>query len=278
MITYNHEAYIAEAIEGVLMQKTNFPIELVIGEDFSTDRTREICILYKKNYPDIIKLRLPEKNMGMIPNFIENLKACTSKYIAICEGDDYWTDPFKLQKQVDFLEGNLEFSLCFHNSLVKNERVLLKNRLFCDANLKEVATIKNVIEDEWFIPTQSIVFRKSCFEDQPWHKFVFGGDFVLHLTLALKGKFYYLPKVMSVYRRHKGSIGLTFNSNLHAIKIIESLSYFNQYTNFMYNEYIQNRFVRLSNNFYKSAIMSLPKLEKIFTPYYWLIRIKDLIN
>jgi len=107
-ITYNHEPYIAEAIEGVLMQKCSFPIELVIGEDCSTDNTRKICEEYA-NKSELIKLLPTETNLGMMPNFIRTLQSCTGKYIAMCEGDDYWTDPLKLQKQVDFLEANAEY-------------------------------------------------------------------------------------------------------------------------------------------------------------------------
>jgi glycosyltransferase involved in cell wall biosynthesis len=278
MITYNQESYIGEAIESILMQKTNFLIELVIGEDCSTDRTPEICKLYKDKYPDIIKLRLSVKNVGMIPNFIENLKVCTGKYIAICEGDDYWTDPLKLQKQVDFLEVNPEFSLCFHNALVKHARMALKNRLFCDANVKEVTTIENVIEN-WYIPTASMVFRNNLITPLPnWYNNILLGDYTLHLLLADKGKIKYINEVMSIYRITKGSVSSNFTYNLNEIKLIENLSYFNQYTNFVYNDYVQKRFVTLSNNFYKTAILSLPKLEKIFTPYYWLIWFKSLKN
>ena len=88
MITYNHEAYIAQAIEGVLMQQTDFPIELVIGEDCSTDRTRAICLEYQQRHPGIIRLALRERNIGMMPNFVQTLQACEGKYIALCEGDD----------------------------------------------------------------------------------------------------------------------------------------------------------------------------------------------
>jgi len=110
MITYNHEPYIRQAIEGVLMQKCNFPIELIIGEDCSTDNTRHICNEYTAKYPEI-NLLPSEINLGVILNFFKTLQASTGKYIAICEGDDYWTDPYKLQKQVDFLEANTEYGL-----------------------------------------------------------------------------------------------------------------------------------------------------------------------
>lgn len=109
MITYNHEKFIAQAIDSVIMQKTNFDYEIVIGEDCSTDRTREIVLEYKAKHPDKFKLLLQEKNVGMMQNFIVTLKTCNGKYIALLEGDDYWTDPLKLQKQVDFLQANLVF-------------------------------------------------------------------------------------------------------------------------------------------------------------------------
>jgi len=102
MITYNHEPFIRQCIDGVLMQKTNFPFFLVIGEDYSTDNTRGVCEDYFHLYPQQIKLLPSDRNLGIIPNFIRTIEACDSKYIAFCEGDDYWTDPLKLQKQVDF--------------------------------------------------------------------------------------------------------------------------------------------------------------------------------
>lgn len=113
MITYNHENYIREAIEGVLKQKTDFPIELIIGEDCSTDGTRKIVVEYAKKYPNIILSLLSETNLGMMRNFLDTMKAAKGKYIALCEGDDFWIDPYKLQKQVDFLEENQDFGLCY---------------------------------------------------------------------------------------------------------------------------------------------------------------------
>ncbi len=113
MITYNHAPYIAEAIEGVLRQKTSFPFELVIGEDCSTDGTREIVFDYQKKFPEIIRVITSEKNVGSRKNGLRTAAACRGKYIAFCEGDDYWHNPFKLQKQVDFLEGHPACGLVF---------------------------------------------------------------------------------------------------------------------------------------------------------------------
>lgn len=111
MITYNHEKFIAQAIDSILMQQVNFDYEIVIGEDCSTDGTRAIVIQYQKEYPDKIRLLLPEENLGMHKNFVQTFRACQGEYIALLEGDDYWTSPRKLQKQVDFFR--LSSGMCY---------------------------------------------------------------------------------------------------------------------------------------------------------------------
>ena len=118
MITYNHEPYIAQAIEGVLQQQTNFPFELVIGEDCSTDRTRGIVFDYQEKYPSIIRVITSDKNVGARTNSLRTEKACCGKYVAVCEGDDYWHHPLKLQRQVDFLESHPAYGLVHSNGHV----------------------------------------------------------------------------------------------------------------------------------------------------------------
>lgn len=120
MITYNHEPYIAQAIEGVLMQETEFPIELIIGEDCSTDRTREIVFEYQKKHPNIIRVITSDHNIGATKNSCRTERACRGKYVAFCEGDDYWHNPKKLQKQVDFLELNTDYGVV-HSDYVAYE-------------------------------------------------------------------------------------------------------------------------------------------------------------
>ncbi len=115
MVTYNHEKWIGQAIEGVLMQKTSFSFELVIGEDCSTDKTSEIIQSFSTKNPEIIKAYFNQENLGLAENFSQLLTRCKGNYIAICEGDDFWTDPDKLQKQVDFLEGHHEYIMSSHN-------------------------------------------------------------------------------------------------------------------------------------------------------------------
>ena len=133
-ITYNHAPYIAKCIEGVLMQQVNFPMEFIIAEDCSTDGTRAICEEYAKKYPDLIRLLPSEGNMGAVMNEQRAFEAARGKYIATCEGDDYWTDPLKLQKQVDFLESHPECTASFHRfrqyDEKRNEFRSHKNRLY----------------------------------------------------------------------------------------------------------------------------------------------------
>ncbi|WP_222707204.1 glycosyltransferase [Pontibacter qinzhouensis] len=206
MITYNHERFIAQAIEGVLMQKTEFPIELIIGDDFSTDRTREICIDYQKKFPEIIKLRLPPKNLGVMPNFIQNLQACKGKYIGICEGDDFWTDPFKLQKQVDFLEANPDFSLCFTDATVVNEfGVCIGKKL--TSRYKRNLTQTDILSSTT-PPTLTVLFREKVFSSMiPKDlKLVLNGDTFLFSLLTYNGDAAYMDYCSAAYRVHNGGV------------------------------------------------------------------------
>lgn len=204
MITYNHQSYIAEAIEGVLMQKTTFPFELVIGEDCSSDRTREICLEYQRKYPDVIRLLMNEQNIGMIPNFVQTLKACQGKYIALCEGDDYWTDPMKLSEQVSFLEENNSFSASSHNVTVIYEDSNRESHSF-GKDVPQIIKPDDLVGLRKF-HTASVVFRKYIIEDTPLPTNITSGDRALFLLLGCHGDIAYLNKLMAVYRKNNTGI------------------------------------------------------------------------
>ena len=248
MITYNHENFIAQAIESVLMQKTKFDFELVIGEDFSIDRTREICIFYKKKYPEKINLILNEKNLGMIPNFINTIHKCKGKYIALLEGDDYWTDPYKLQKQVDFLEANPEYSMCFH--LVENfyqDGSKLSFVFPYKKRRKPTYSLQDVVK-YFFINTCSVMYRWDNKTLPEWFSRHLVGDYTLHLLYADKGKIGLIPEVMARYRIHSGGIlsskgGKDITSNLN--DIISLLNDFDEYTKNKYSNDIKRRILKL---------------------------------
>lgn len=199
MITYNHEKYISEAIEGVLMQKTTFPIQLVVGEDYSTDNTRAICEEYQKKYPNIIKLLPKQKNnLGMMPNFIRTLVACKSNYIALCEGDDYWTDPTKLQKQVDLIESKLNASLVFSDRTVLNSN---DNKSTPNTYKDRRYNLNDVIAG-FIPPTQTMLFRNnnnlsSFLKKHQQHP---SGDQLIALFYAMQGFIYCLKDQTAIYR------------------------------------------------------------------------------
>lgn len=206
MITYNHEPYIAQAIEGVVMQKTTFKIELIIGEDCSTDATRKICEEYAEKYPEIIRLLPSVKNLGMINNGTRTLNAGTGKYIAICDGDDYWTDPYKLQKQIEFLEANPDYAICFHRvyELETDKDPVLSNLNVSEQ--EETYTIEDLAKGN-FIHTPSVVFRNKLFGQFPvWFHDSPVGDYPLYMLNAKHGKIKYFPQAMAVYRRHTGGM------------------------------------------------------------------------
>ncbi|MEH2352520.1 glycosyltransferase [Nostoc sp.] len=205
MITYNHENYIAQAIESILMQQTNFEYEVVIGEDCSTDNTRQIIIDYQNKYPEIIRLLLPDKNLGMHKNFIQTLQACQGKYIAILEGDDYWTSSEKLQKQVDFLDKNLDFAICFHNVLVFWQDNSYSPAIFLH-NQPKTSTIENLLINN-FISTPSVMYRAGLVQKFPdWFYEQSMGDWTFHILNAQHGKIGYIDEVMSAYRIHSKGV------------------------------------------------------------------------
>lgn len=205
MLTYNHEKFVAQAIESVLMQQVNYKYEIVIGEDCSTDRTRDIIVDFKNQYGNNIKLILQEKNTGGYKNSTDAYNACRGKYIALLEGDDYWTDPHKLQKQVEFLEKNPDFAICFHNMQIIYEDELHKNCL-SNINQQEITNIEELASCGNYIYTASCFFRKFLSELPDWIYQCPVGDYPIHLLNAQYGKIKFIDEVMGVYRVHKGGM------------------------------------------------------------------------
>ena len=193
-ITYNHEPYIRKCIEGVLMQQVNFPIEFIIAEDCSTDGTLAICKEYAEKYPDFIKIITSENNVGALQNEVRAINVANGKYLAFCEGDDYWTDPLKLQKQVDFLENNLDYSVCFtrYNIYYENTRLtkpgyaefLFKSDKDIDYVELDLETSINV----WCTQYLTMVCRRTVYDNELYKKYNYYRDThqVYHLMIAGK--------------------------------------------------------------------------------------------
>ncbi len=204
MLTYNQEQYIHEAIRSVMLQKTDFKFELVIGNDASTDETGAICRAWYDNYPGQIVLLNREQNLGLIQNFLQTYAHCQGEYVAICEGDDFWTDKCKLQTQVDFLDAHSTYSTCFH-------RVI---NYFQDNGTKSLSNGKQKIDTDImdlarsnYISNVSAVFRRGLFGDFPdWFAKVSTYDYALHLLNAQYGDIHYINRPMAVYRQHGRAI------------------------------------------------------------------------
>ena len=247
MVTYNHEKYIAQAIESVLMQETNFNYELIIGEDYSTDGTREIVKEYAAKYPNKIRTLLHPKNLGSGVkgvkngrlNFIATFKACQGKYIAILEGDDYWTNIYKLQKQVNFLDNNPNFSICFHNALAYKEDNTESNYYCCSEGQKQILTLEDLLVKN-MIPTCSVMFRNSLVTNFPdWFYRLKQGDWSLHIINAQHGNIYYINEIMSVHRLHQGGVWSSQKYSWQTKSVIEALEAFDVYFSFKYEKLIK---------------------------------------
>lgn len=207
-ITYNHEKYIAQCIEGILNQKTNFDFEYIIGEDCSTDKTMDVIQEYAAKYPDIIRVITSEQNVGATLNDQRTDDACRGKYVAFCEGDDYWTDPYKLQKQVDFLEANPNYGLVHTNFSCQKGDKLLKG--FRDGqNLPSGNILSDLIRGN-HIATASVCMRNDLLQSirigEPIRKHNWRmGDYPLWIESAARMKVHYLEDDTITYRIHETS-------------------------------------------------------------------------
>jgi glycosyltransferase involved in cell wall biosynthesis len=214
LITYNHAGYIAQALQGALSQQTDFDFEILIGEDGSTDGTREIAIACQKKFPERIRVLLNDrKNVSYANgkptgnwNLANNIRNARGQYIALLDGDDYWTSPLKLQKQADFLGQNPGFALCYHNVLILDESDPEKRELH-EKN-PGPKTLRNLLRGN-FMHTCSVMFRAGLFPKFPaWYFSSAFGDWPLHILNAQHGDIGYLDEVLGVYRKHgQGAIG-----------------------------------------------------------------------
>lgn len=208
MITYNHEKFIGQAIESVLTQETAFPIELVIGEDCSTDKTRQIVKHYAEARPDIVRPLLHESNLGVGENLMAVFAACRGEYIAVLEGDDYWIDPLKLKKQVELLESNPEYSMCgtvARDVIVSSDGSECEAGIFPHRNTKSLYYLEDVLTMYPF-RTLTFLFRNGLVTFPQWLSKVSSCDVCILALHAEKGPIAYLDDVTGAYRIHDGGV------------------------------------------------------------------------
>ncbi len=264
MITYNHEKFIKEAIEGVLNQRTNFIFKLIITDDCSQDKTSDICHFYANKYPNIIDFVAFDENKGAVDNWIYNLKKCqnlNAKYIAVCEGDDYWIDPMKLQKQFDFLEQNRSIGLT-HTSCKfwdDSRAVFLKTNFI---NSSETRFNKLFISNT--ISTCTVMFRSGVINDFELLPY---GDISLWLYIAMKSRIKGIPDETAVYRIIENNSASKWNNPRERIGVLENWV---KVRTFYYLKYDISLFLILKK--YTAHLINMVKMSVNVKKYYPLFK------
>lgn len=271
VVTFNHKDYIKKCLDGILEQQTRFPFEIILGEDQSIDGTREICQDYANKYPDKIRLFLRNRedviyingNPTGRFNFIENLKQCKGKYIALCEGDDYWTDPLKLQKQVDLLEANPQWVACHHW-----QKIALKRKgKFIEVDSpksghgylpQSQSKVIQIFSNKLRVKTRTVMFRNIINDGffPKWFAQVAFGDVPLSFLLGKHGDFGFIDEEMAVYRQTGEGISTAGLKELgekkfniqHYKNWIQIWDYANRFYSFKYHKEASKTVLYFYNN------------------------------
>lgn len=245
MMAYNHENYIAQAIESVLKQKANFDFRILIGDDASSDGTQQIIREYASKHKNIVPI-LREKNVGAT-NFPTNsillLNECSSEYIALIDGDDYWIDEYKLQKQYDFLKHNKDYSACFHKfNILEQETGIIKKHKSLVLNTKDTFDTNDILK-KWFLQWSTVMFLRKAVNSFPDFCKIHVSDVTLVILISLYGKLKFLDEEMSVYRNHSGGVSKYIKDKSVEGKILEkrinSFHELNRFTNFKFSKNIK---------------------------------------
>lgn len=278
--TYNHARYLSEALRGFLMQETDFPFEIIIHDDASTDGTQEIIAAYAKRYPRIIRTVLQTVNQysqGRTSALVA-FSHCRGSYIAFCEGDDYWTDPNKLRLQVNMMRSNPAITLTFHDCLLRKEaRGGRTNERACLLE-KTTFTLEDIVQRDWFIPSQSMVFRADALPQSAWMHRVFGLDWAMHLLLAEQGEIHYIDRIMGVYRINGASISASRPPGFFQVKHIQTLSYFNVHTEFRHDQLISRRLDRERELLYLAYLNGQPAYVRLCSLDYYRFKLGNLLH
>ncbi|GAM08919.1 putative protein [Geobacter sp. OR-1] len=256
--TYNNDKYIAQAVESILDQKTTFDFEIIIGEDDSSDNTREIVKQYQSKYPGIIRVLLNDRSNVIyidgkptgIWNLINVISQAQGEYISLLDGDDYWLGSDKLQKQVDFLDEHKECSICFNNAIEYREEEDV-SRVFLPDDFPQITSLEKLLEYN-YIATCTVMYRRSAMPKlPPWFTQLRMSDWPLHILTAQNGNIGYINEVMGCYRMHS-------QGSWYAITLL------NKYL------YILKAYEILQQHFCENISYS-KKIKKIRSKYYLLI-------
>ncbi len=283
IITYNHEKYIHQALESILSQKTNFSYKIIVADDFSTDNTGKIINEYAEKYMDKFYVLDHSIKYGIAQNFLRLLDAATGKYIAYLEGDDYWTDPLKLQKQVDFLEKNSDFSACQHDVTRIDENGNVIQKTLWATQMPKVITQRSLFLSENLSQTSTWMFKRSCINDMPISLRQFPYDRVFAFWITNFGKWGTLPDTMAAYRIHDSGVFSKQTEERQTKQLIEIYEAINSIADYKkkYNSEINERLfylyrkiglLYLKANKYSNCILA------VFRAFSHSRTVKDKLN
>lgn len=266
--TYQHVPFIRQCLDSILAQKTSFPFEIILGEDGSNDGTREICIEYAENYPDIIRLFLRRREdviyIGGRPtgrfNFVENIRAARGKYVAICDGDDYWIHTDKLQKQFDFLEANPESILAFHDAITIDEQGQQVAEGRVHENVKRDFTGRELQEKKWIL-VLSMFFRNGKINfPEEFYKVVNADTFLISL-LGAHGGGKFFSDIMGAYRVNRGSIWNARSQFYKILSRVRTFGWISKYYRRIGDVELARYFLKVFQSMMEKALEKLPESE-----------------
>ena len=267
MPVYNHEKYLNQAIESVVTQITDFKFRLLIGEDCSKDSSREIVKQYASLYPEIIVTFLHEKNLGSTANSSFLLNSINSKYFAMCEGDDYWIDDRKLQKQIDFLEKNPDYTLCFTDIDVVNEMNVSMPHPYKKPENSTISIQDIILIRSSIVPTASVVYRNILSFPLPkFYTEAIYGDLVFQLLMTDKGKGKYINEKTAVYRQHSAGISqinTTEFGSRESELVYDVFHNANEYFDFKYDKLFKKSMLELAKTILIYGSRNLKGYKKI---------------
>ena len=258
-ISYNHGKFIGQSLNSFLSQKTDFAYEIIISDDSSNDDTGRVIEEFMSANPGRITLFKNDVNIGMAKNFEKAIRACKGEYIALCEGDDFWCNDDKLQKQVDFLSANKDFAICFHNARILKDHVPNEVGFSNSESQKEVSTFSDLALGE-FIYTPTCMFRRKDFEKFSPRYAKYLNNYTLDLHNAQFGKIKYFNEVMSVYRIHPGGVWSMVRREQTLINQLPAYKFYLKYFDEKYKKYFIRHLkmmteelisLKISNNDYK---------------------------
>jgi glycosyltransferase involved in cell wall biosynthesis len=280
VITYNHEKYIKQCLDSVLSQKTSFEFEILIGEDDSKDKTRDICLEYAKKSPKNIRIFLHSRKnvirIGGKPtgrfNLLYLLSKAKGKYIALLEGDDYWIDMLKLEKQVRCFEKDILLSECFNPVYIVDENSNIVKEYYGPIVKKEYYGVKDLLIYGNIIPTSSIMFKRKNIKDVPtWFIKTPVGDWPLNIISGFKGKIKMINEKMSVWRQHKDGV-FSLKKEYYKLNIeLKTLYIYRKVLDAKYEKKINNKISRILLHFYLNSDVKIDlyKLRKMVIPSFF---------